>query len=106
MALVTGFSKKIGLYLMLVKQSSRTLILHATPCETWASSEHTKRDRCFKPDKLEQALMEFFSLDWTQLHVRTYGLLAETLLTVVNCFGCVANMLAFSLYVIRLRVHE
>ena len=55
------------------------------------SEQYTERDRCFKPDKLEQALMEFFSLDWTKLHVRTYELFTETLPTVVNCFGCMAS---------------
>ena len=97
-ALVTGFSKKIGLYLMLVKQSSRTLILHATPCKTWASNENTNRDRCFMPDKLEQALMEFFSLNWTDGYIQVYEQPAETLPIVVNCFGCMANVLAFFFY--------
>jgi hypothetical protein len=63
-----------------------------------------KRDRCFKPDKFEQALMEFFSLDWTELYVRTYELLKETLPMVIKCFGCMAYVLAPLLYVIHLRV--
>jgi hypothetical protein len=50
--------------------------------------------------------MGFFSLDWTELYVRTYELLTETLPMVVKRFGCMAYVLALFLYVIRLRVNK
>ena len=70
MALVTGFSKKIGFYHMLTTILENLNIA----CDTLRNMDFEQniiRDRCFKPDKLKQAVMEFFSLDWTELHVRT-----------------------------------
>ena len=77
-ALMTGFSMRLVSTLFL-----ENLCIACDALRNMDFEQYTERDRCFKPDKLEQALMEFFSLDWTELHVQTYELLAETLPTVV-----------------------
>jgi hypothetical protein len=53
MALVTGFSKKIGFYLMLMTILENLGIA----CDTLRNmdfEQNIKRDRCFKPDKLDK----------------------------------------------------
>ena len=95
MALVTGFSMKIDLYLMLVKQSLRTLIVHDT-LRNMDFEQVAKRDRCFKPEKLEEPLTEFFLFNWTEFYLQIYEPRTETLSSVVNCFGCMIHELAFS----------
>jgi hypothetical protein len=53
MALVTGFSKKLGFYLMLMTILENLGIA----CDTLRNMDfekNTKRDRCFKPDKLDK----------------------------------------------------